>query len=58
MDPPTSHVLSNNIESIEVIEGSYDVENFGTLSGNVIVKTKQPSKEVKGEINLGAASFG
>lgn len=58
MDPPTSHVLSNNIESIEVIEGPYDVENFGTLSGNVIVKTKQPSKEVKGEINLGAASFG
>ncbi|WP_122893302.1 TonB-dependent receptor plug domain-containing protein [Arcobacter peruensis] len=58
MDPPTSHVLSNNIESVKVIEGPYDVENFGTLSGNVIVKTKEPSKEVQGEINLGAGSFG
>jgi len=58
MDPPTSHVLSNNIESVKVIEGPYDVENFGTLSGNVLVKTKEPSKEVQGEINLGAGSFG
>jgi iron complex outermembrane recepter protein len=58
MDPATSHVLSNNIESVKVIEGPYDVENFGTLSGNVIVKTKEPSKEVQGEINLGAGSFG
>ncbi|APW65094.1 TonB-dependent receptor [Poseidonibacter parvus] len=58
MDPPTSHILSNNIESVKVIEGPYDVENFGTLSGNVIVKTKEPSKEVSGEINLGAGSFG
>ena len=33
MDPPTSHILTNNIESVEVIEGPYDVENFGTLSG-------------------------
>ncbi|MGB1227379.1 MAG: TonB-dependent receptor [Poseidonibacter sp.] len=58
MDPPTSHVLSNNIESVKVIEGPYDVENFGTLSGNVTVKTKEPSKDVKGEINLGAGNFG
>lgn len=58
MDPSTSHILSNNIESVKVVEGPYDVENFGTLSGNVIVKTKQPSKDVLGEINLGAGSFG
>ncbi|MBU3014068.1 TonB-dependent receptor [Poseidonibacter lekithochrous] len=58
MDPVTSHVLSNNIESVKVIEGPYDVENFGTLSGNVIVKTKQPSKDLKAEVNLGAGSFG
>jgi len=57
MDPVTSHVLSNNIESVKVIEGPYDVENFGTLSGNVIVKTKQPSKDLKAEVNLGAGSF-
>lgn len=58
MDPPTSHVLSNNIESVEVIEGPYDVENFGTLSGKVKVNTKQPTKEFKGEINAGLGSFG
>jgi len=58
MDPPTSHVLSNNIQDIEVIEGPYDVENFGTLSGMIKVKTKEPSKEFKGEVNLNTGSFG
>lgn len=58
MDPPTSHVLSNNIESVKVTEGPYDVENFGTLSGLVQVKTKEPSKEFAGEVNLNAGSFG
>ncbi|MGB5866245.1 MAG: TonB-dependent receptor [Arcobacteraceae bacterium] len=58
MDPPTSHVLSNNIQDVEVIEGPYDVENFGTLSGMVKVKTKEPTKEFKGEVNLNAGSFG
>lgn len=57
MDPPTSHILSNNVESVEVIEGPYDVENFGTLSGKVVVKTKEPTKELQGEINLNAGSF-
>jgi len=58
MDPTTSHILSNNVESVEVIEGPYDVENFGTLSGKVTVKTKDPKKDFEGEINLNAGSFG
>lgn len=58
MDPATSHVLSNNIQSVKVIEGPYDVENFGTLSGLVIVETKEPTKDIHGEVNLGAGSFG
>ena len=58
MDPATSHVLSNNIQSVKVIEGPYDVENFGTLSGLVKVETKEPTKDVHGEINLGAGSYG
>lgn len=57
MDPTTSHVLTNNIESVEVIEGPYDVENFGTLSGAVKIKTKQPSQDFKGEVNLNVGSF-
>ncbi|CAM3543543.1 TonB-dependent receptor [Arcobacter aquimarinus] len=57
MDPPTSHVLTNNIESVKIIEGPYDVENFGTLSGLVKVETKEPTKDIHGEINLNAGSF-
>lgn len=56
MDPATSHVLSNNVQSVKVIEGPYDVENFGTLSGLVKVETKEPTKDVHGEINLNAGS--
>lgn len=58
MDPATSHVLTNNIQSVKVIEGPYDVENFGTLSGLVKVETKEPTKDVHGEINLNAGSYG
>ncbi|MCW8955105.1 MAG: TonB-dependent receptor [Sulfurimonas sp.] len=57
MDPPVSHVLTNQIEEVEVIEGPYDVETFGTLSGGVKIKTKQPTKEVHGEVNFGLGSF-
>ncbi|MCK5696803.1 MAG: TonB-dependent receptor [Gammaproteobacteria bacterium] len=52
MDPPTSHILTNNIESIEVIEGPYDVENFGTLSGIVKVKMVQPEEDLHGEVSV------
>lgn len=57
MDPPTSHILANQIDEVEVIEGPYDVENFGTLSGGVKIKTKQPTKELHGEVNLGYGSW-
>lgn len=52
MDPPTSHVLTNNIDSIDIIEGPYDAENFGTLSGAVKVKTKKPEKDLHGDISV------
>ena len=58
MDPATSHVLSNNVQSVKVIEGPYDVENFGTLSGLVKVETKEPTKDIHGEVNLNAGSYG
>lgn len=57
MDPAPSHVLTNNIESVEVSEGPFDVENFGTLSGLVDIKTKKPTKDFSGEVNLNAGSF-
>lgn len=58
MDPPISHIVTNQIEEVEVIEGPYDVENFGTLSGGVKIKTKEPTEELKGEVNFGLGSWG
>ena len=57
MDPPVSHIVANQIETIEVIEGPYDVTTFGTLSGGVNIKTKQPSKGFHGSVNLGFGSW-
>lgn len=57
MDPPTSHILTNTIDSIEIIEGPYDVENFGTLSGAVKVTTIKPTEGLNGEVSLNVGSF-
>ena len=58
MDPPTSHVLTNNIDSVAVSEGPFDVENFGTLSGIVNIKTLKPTKKLSGEVSANVGSFG
>ncbi|MCD6433496.1 MAG: TonB-dependent receptor [Sulfurimonas sp.] len=57
MDPPTSHILASQINEIEVTEGPYDVETFGTMSGGVRITTKKPSKELHGEVNMGFGSW-
>jgi len=57
MDPPTSHILASQIDEIEVIEGPYDVENFGTLSGGLKIKTKKPTQKLQGELNFGLGSW-
>jgi iron complex outermembrane receptor protein len=57
MDPPTSHIVAHQIEKIEVIEGPYDVETFGALSGEVKVTTKKPTKDLKASINLGFGAW-
>ncbi len=57
MDPPTSHIMTNNISSIKIIEGPYDVENFGTLSGGVYVTTKKPTKDISGEVSFNMGSW-
>jgi len=57
MDPPTSHILTNNIDGIDIVEGPYDVENFGTLSGAVKITTKKPSKEMQGEVGVNFGSW-
>lgn len=57
MDPPTSHILTNNIESVEITEGPYDVENFGTLSGSVLVITKKPATGFNADLMLNIGSW-
>ncbi len=58
MDPPISHVLSNNVDFIQIDEGPFDIETFGSLSADVKIYTIKPSKEFKGDINLALGSFG
>lgn len=57
MDPPVSHILTHQIDSVEVIEGPYDVETFGTLSGGLKITTKKPTTEKEGELNVGFGAF-
>jgi iron complex outermembrane receptor protein len=57
MDPPVSHVLTNNIDYIEMNEGPFNVEDFGVLSADVKIHTKKPKKGLSGELSLNAGSF-
>ncbi|EDZ61831.1 TonB-dependent receptor [Sulfurimonas gotlandica GD1] len=57
MDPPISHIITSQIDEIEVIEGPYDVENMGTLSGGIRIKTKKPTKDLHGSVDFGFGSF-
>ncbi len=57
MDPPTSHILTNNIEAVVITEGPYDVENFGTLSGAVEVITREPEEGFQGEVSVNFGSW-
>jgi iron complex outermembrane receptor protein len=58
MDPPISHILANNIDYIEILQGPYDVENFGVLSAGVYIHTIMPEKEAHGDLNLNIGSWG
>lgn len=58
MDPPISHIVTNNVDSIEINEGPYNVEDFGVLSGDVKIHTVKPSKELSGEVGVNAGSWG
>ncbi len=58
MDPPVSHVLTNNIDYVEINEGPYNVEDFGVLSADVKIHTLKPTKEWHGDVSLNAGSWG
>jgi iron complex outermembrane receptor protein len=58
MDPPTSHVITTMVDSVEIKEGPFDVTEFGTLSGGVKIKTVQPQEGLHGEIGTTIGSYG
>ena len=57
MDPPISHVLTNNIDYIAIEDGPFDAESFGALSADVKVETRKPTKEFTGDIGLNFGSW-
>ncbi len=57
MDPPLSHVLANNIDYIEVKEGN-DVTAQGAMGASIKVHTLEPTKEFKGDMNVGVGRWG
>ncbi len=57
MDPPISHIVVSNIDSVTVSEGPYNVEDFGVLSGDVNVQTRKPKDGFHGDIYMNAGSF-
>ncbi len=58
MDPPISHVLTNNVDYIEINEGPFNVEDFGVLSADIKIHTIKPEEEFSGSVDLGIGSFG
>jgi len=58
MDPPISHVLTNNVDYIEINEGPFNVEDFGVLSADIKIHTIKPEEEFSGSVDLGLGSFG
>jgi len=59
MDPPTSHIMTQNVESVEIKPAVFDVEEFGGLVGDIKIKTLKPtSSEFGGEASIGVGSFG
>ncbi|MEA3418047.1 MAG: TonB-dependent receptor [Campylobacterota bacterium] len=58
MDPPISHVLSNNIDYIEINDGPFTVEEFGALTADIRIHTIKPEEEVHGDLNLNYGSWG
>jgi iron complex outermembrane receptor protein len=57
MDPPSMHVSSSQIQSVEVQEGPFDVTQFGSLGGKINIVTKDPQKGVHGEVSATLGSF-
>mgnify|MGYP001066173551 CR=1 FL=1 len=57
MDPPASLITFDNLESIEVIKGPYDVKNQGSMGGAVYTKTKDIKLGLENSVKLQVGSY-
>ncbi len=57
MDPPAMHISISDIKSIQLVEGPFDVENFGSMGGAIKVETKEPTKGFGGDVDITGGSF-
>ncbi len=58
MDPPAMHLSITDVQRLEVKEGPFDVENFGSMGGMVNVVTKEPQQGFGGVLEAMLGSFG
>ncbi|NPA57213.1 MAG: TonB-dependent receptor [Epsilonproteobacteria bacterium] len=58
MDPPAMHISISDIDRVEIVEGPFDVEEFGSMGGEVKVITKDPEGRFGGNIEAIVGSFG
>ena len=58
MDPPAMHISTADIKKVQLLEGPYDVEYFGSMGGQVKVITKDPKEGFGGRLETIIGSFG
>ena len=58
MDPPLMHTSIADIQSIQVLEGPFDVENFGSMGGAIKIITKDPQEGFGGNLEATLGSYG
>ena len=57
MDPPAMHISVADIAKVQIKEGPFDVEHFGSMGGVVNVITKEPQSGFGGTLGLTYGSF-
>ncbi len=57
MDPPAMHISVADIAKVQIKEGPFDVEHFGSMGGMVNVITKEPQSGFGGKVGLTYGSF-
>ncbi len=57
MDPPAMHISASQIEKVNIKEGPFDVENFGSMGAMIDVKTKDPKKGFSTNLSYVYGSF-